>query len=310
MERETIHQVMEMLSLQHIADRNEFVNSTCPFAKWKHEEGVSTRNSFGIKVGNDSFYHCFSCGMKGKPMLLPFILEQLSKQDYSPLRKLLFSGGASSVKYKNDVFILPKEMVEIKVEGLFKPLDFNYRNLAKQTIKEFDLSFDPKEKRIIIPIRDFKNRLVAIKGRAIDKSSSLRYRLYNEFGDDPKRYGVWFNCHKSLTPSKFLFLVEGEMDAILLKQEGIHNVWACMGAGITKRQIDTLKKVTNLICLFLDNDKAGMIVRDKIIKSFKGKNLYMVTNYYGYKDCGEACFKKDIKKLLNSVKEVVKNMSA
>jgi DNA primase len=170
------------------------------------------------------------------------------------------------------------------------------------------LRFDKNDDRVIIPIKDKFGRIVAAKGRAVnDFKTTLRHKLYTTINPkDPKAYGIWFGMHIPIIPNKALVLVEGEMDCILLKSTGlVSNVWGVMGVGITREQIATLAAVQNPLLFFLDNDKPGMDLRDKLHNKLKGLSRHFsIQNYFKCKDAGEAVEKNLIRAVLASMKRM------
>jgi len=309
MRRHDIHKLMGMLDVEQIADRPNWVSSQCPFAHWTHDERISNRNSFGVSIGESSFFHCFSCGKTGMLTSLPTILFLLSNKDWVDLRKFIFEHEKLSInpeEYKEhrDRPKIPKFISEQWMKEHFVSLP-SYKNLTRETLDEWLIHFDNIEGRVVIPIRDSLNRIVGVKGRAVQKNNPLKYRLYNELNPvDPKKYGVWFGMQHPLVPNKGLFLIESELGCVQLKQtRQIHNVWAVMGVGVTKEQIDTLSNVSNPLIFFFDNDKAGMDLKEKLHKKLKGLTThYEVTDYCGHKDAGEILDAGHIWKAIASIK--------
>lgn len=309
MRRHDIHKLMGMLDVEQIADRPDWVSSQCPFAHWTHDERVSSRNSFGISVSESSFFHCFSCGKTGMLTSLPTILFLLSNKDWVDLRKFIFEHEKLSInpeEYKEhrDKPKIPKFISEQYIKEHFITCP-PFKGIAQNTIDEWLIRYDPVECRVVIPIRDSLNRVVGIKGRAVQKDNPLRYRLYNELNPvDPKKYGVWFGMHLPLVPNKGLLLIESEIGCIQLKQTKIiNNVWAVMGVGITKEQMDTLSAVTNPLIFFFDDDKAGRDLKEKLHKKLKGLTThYEVVDYYKHKDAGEIVEHNVLRRALVSIK--------
>lgn len=305
MDRVAIHKLMEMLNLGKIADRDTWVNSECPFAFWTHDEGVSHRNSFGISIGETSYFHCFSCQKSGDIRSLPSVLFLLSGKDWTNLRKFIYEHEKIKLIKDNDLDIEPPKPIDENIFNEFEPLP-SYRGLTQKTITEWGLKYDKKNKRVIIPIRDKFGQLIAIKGRAILRNIEPKYLLYKD-SSEPKKYGIWFGMHYPLIPNRLLVIVEGELDCILLKQTGlVHNVWAAMGAGITQQQIKTLSNITNPVGFFLDNDKAGIQLKERLHRKLKGlMPHYEITNYYQCKDAGEAVETGKIGMVLTSFKRKI-----
>ena len=310
MVRADIHKLMDMLGLRDITDREAWVSSTCPFTSL-HENGISTRNSFGVTVGDTSVYHCFSCGKVGVLTNLPSLMFLLTGEDYPDIRDFIFKH--EHVTTVKDEFAEPIKKVLKPISNRvlskrFKPLTMPWRGVAQKTAEKWGLMFDSEKGRIIIPIKDKFGRIVAVKGRSLNLDEKLKYLLYTEFGHtDPKSSGIWYGMHLELNPKKALVLTEGELDTILLKQSGlVSNVWGVMGTGITGEQIKTLSGISMPLVFFFDNDKAGIELKEKLFQKMKGlMPMYEVKNYFGCKDAGQICNSNLLKKVLGSIDKKV-----
>lgn len=115
-----------------------------------------------------------------------------------------------------------------------------------------------------------------IKGGAFHKSNIL----YN-----------FFNAKDEAKRSKYIYVVEGFMDAIAADKAGVKAVVALMGTALTKEHIALLKSLNVEVRLCLDRDKAGVDASIKIIKELKnsGISYKLVDNNQNYdaKDCDE-----------------------
>jgi 5S rRNA maturation endonuclease (ribonuclease M5) len=301
---------MEILGLEDVKDRNNWVSARCPFAQWKHEDGVSTRNSFGISVGNPSMFHCFSCNTTGHINQLPMILFELTGNDWLKMREFIYENElkvSADIEPYGETKDLPPHVSSKWMKDMFSELQ-TYRGLTPDVIKEWGLRFDKNDERVIIPIRDKFGRIVAAKGRAInDFKTTLRHKLYTTINPkDPKAYGIWFGMHYPLVPNKALVLTEGEMDTILLKSTGlVSNVWGVMGVGITREQIATLAAVQNPLLFFFDNDKAGMDLKNRLHMKLCGLSRhYAIMNYFKCKDAGEIVERNLTHAVLASMKKM------
>ncbi|MFC1659671.1 DNA primase, partial [Pseudomonadota bacterium] len=118
--------------------------------------------------------------------------------------------------------------------------------------------YDKFRNRVMFPIADKKNRIIAFSGRVLDNSipkymNSPETKIYHK-GE------VVFNLALARKPAYdkgFVILVEGNMDAISLYCSGIKNVTATFGTAITQSQIQELWKITDNIIICLDGDDAG-----------------------------------------------------
>ncbi|MBO7187246.1 MAG: DNA primase [Clostridia bacterium] len=122
--------------------------------------------------------------------------------------------------------------------------------------------FDALAGRLIIPVIDQFNNVVAFCGRIID---------------DRKDVGKYVNTRETIVFSKgktlfnlnnlkkvkneeginSVIVVEGHMDAISLYSAGVKNVVASMGTALTKDQARIIKRFTNDVYISYDGDFAG-----------------------------------------------------
>ena len=73
-----------------------------------------------------------------------------------------------------------------------------------------DLRYDPIERRVCFPIRDFTGALVGLHGRAIDKDTTLKYRMYTVYKQ--KNPMIWYGEHW-VDFDKPVLLVESVFDS-------------------------------------------------------------------------------------------------
>ncbi len=120
---------------------------------------------------------------------------------------------------------------------------------------------DFEANRLVIPIINAKNEVIAFGGRRLDGKKEFKYK--NTSGTaifDKRRTLFAINMIKKLQQKevvKSLILVEGYMDVISLYQAGIKNAIASMGTALTVEQCKEIKRYTNLIYVCFDGDAAG-----------------------------------------------------
>ena len=124
--------------------------------------------------------------------------------------------------------------------------------------------------RIIFPIINEENKVVAFGGRVIDDNIKPKYINSPEteiYSKSSNLYGI--NIAKDNVEDG-LILVEGYIDVIILNQVGIKNVVALLGTAITDEQIKIIKRYTNKVIIAFDSDlagtKAALITQEKFKK--------------------------------------------
>ena len=129
--------------------------------------------------------------------------------------------------------------------------------LASTLVKKYNNNFvDSFKNRLIFPIMDVRNRVIAFGGRVLDNSipkyiNSPDTIVYNK---GRNLYGL--NIAKNAKLENIV-IVEGYMDCISLQQRGVPNVVASLGTALTESQGRLLKKYSNKIVIAYDSDGAG-----------------------------------------------------
>ncbi|MDD4797761.1 MAG: DNA primase [Eubacteriales bacterium] len=111
--------------------------------------------------------------------------------------------------------------------------------------------------RVMFPVIDRKNRVIAFGGRVMDKSQP-KYINTPETPIFHKRenlYGI--NLVHKLRRLDKLFIVEGYMDVVSLHMAGIPYAVASLGTALTVEQARLMKRYTRSIYLGYDGDRAG-----------------------------------------------------
>ncbi len=115
---------------------------------------------------------------------------------------------------------------------------------------------DRFRKRLMIPILDVRNRVIAFGGRVLDDSLPKYINSPESIVYSKGRNLFALNIAKNSNPQK-LIIVEGYMDAISLYQRGINNVVASLGTALTEAQGRLLRKYCEKVIISYDSDGAG-----------------------------------------------------
>jgi len=295
--------LLNHLGINQIRERENgnWITTSCPFARWTHDKGKDEHPSFGINLSNGVF-NCFACGIKGHVSRIYHIWKNVTGIDDPSLKEYADPDNFIPRLFKNIAPRSPRYVSSI-------PFPFYTGNMfSKLTVKTFSLRYDPRERRIVIPIRYYNNRVVALKGRYVGKDpNALRYRFYKECGGTmPHGLGIWFGYHLPIDSTSPLILVEGERNLLKLWDEGFTNVWASGGAEISNAQLRTLRTCeAKKMILFMDNDKGGETATKRIVNRLRGFiTFYKVRNYYGLNDPAEIIEQGILKKALRSAKKI------
>lgn len=150
--------------------------------------------------------------------------------------------------------------------------------------------YDKFRNRLMIPIQDVRNRVIAFGGRVLDDSKPKYINSPENIVYSKGRNLFGLNVAKRHTNGmlKRILIVEGYMDAISLYQRGITNVVASLGTALTDNQGRLLRRNAEEVILGYDADGAGQnaILRGMGILQSMGVDL-RVLQISGAKDPDE-----------------------
>ena len=115
---------------------------------------------------------------------------------------------------------------------------------------------DRYRNRLMIPIFDERNRVIAFGGRVLDDSKPKYINSPENIVYSKGRHLFGLNVAKKDHPKRLL-IVEGYMDAISLHQRGITDVVASLGTALTTSQGWLLRRNCEQVILGFDSDGAG-----------------------------------------------------
>jgi len=125
--------------------------------------------------------------------------------------------------------------------------------------------YDKFRNRVMFPVLNKSGKVIAFTGRILGDGmpkymNSPETKIYIK-GNTLFNY---YFAKRAIYDKKFVILVEGNMDTISLFVNGIENVVAPMGTGITERQVKELWSVTNNIFVCFDGDSAGQKASERL----------------------------------------------
>jgi DNA primase len=208
-------------------------------------------------------FYCFSCKSTTD---LPHLIMKTSGRTYFEALRLI---GDTEYNIADEVDrLLASDTIEAFDQTVIDRLHadvwgvgsdyFHSRNINDNSIRELLLGFSGRQQMVTVPVHSPMGILWGFVGRSIEGK-----RFKNNRGL-PKGLTL-FNLHRVWTSSR-VFVVESSFDAIRLWQLGIPAV-ATLGAGITKEQLELLKRTFDEVILIPDNDEAGRIMTNKILEA-------------------------------------------
>jgi DNA primase len=148
-------------------------------------------------------------------------------------------------------------------------------------------TYDKFWNRVMFPILDRNNRVIAFGGRVMGdgKPKYLNSPETIVFEKSRNLYGLNFVHGKQ---SDGMIICEGYMDVIALHQAGFTNAAASLGTAFTSRHCSLLKRYTDLVYLCYDSDGAGVKAALRAIPMLKEADIRVkVIDMRPYKDPDE-----------------------
>jgi DNA primase len=161
--------------------------------------------------------------------------------------------------------------------------------LATRTVNGI---IDTLQGRIIFPIYDQNNQVIAYSGRImVKKDDEPKYLNTAEtplFHKGDCLYNL-YNASNNARKEKCVYVVEGFMDVIGLYRGGIEASVATMGTALTTNHVNRLKRLAVPIHLCLDGDNPGQIATMKSMELFDNAHLEyrIVKPFTKFKDVDE-----------------------
>ncbi|MCX7633909.1 MAG: DNA primase [Turneriella sp.] len=149
-------------------------------------------------------------------------------------------------RYRNEPQLLAKALEQLALLGLLGHRD-------GETFNRF-------RDRLTIPIRDVRGQVVAFGGRLLrEKDNAAKYINSPDTPLFHKSQTV-FHLGEALPAIRregFVLVCEGYLDVLGLFQAGLGNAVAPLGTAFTLEQAKLIKRFTDNVTLFFDNDRAG-----------------------------------------------------
>ena len=284
MNREQIVHALKLIRAENIqpTKRTGWVVSRCPLGPWRHEDGVSGPEVFGVRIEKgDPHTNCFSCGWHGSFGDLVLTMRHLNKKaphvevkwgdvlrlveqaeeesefdwDTPDIEDLLF-GAKEEPHYFPDWWLdsFP-HWSEIKWARQY----LSSRDVPQEVADFLDLRADTKEKRVCFPVRDFSGNLVGLHGRAVEDGVEPRYRMYTYAGKNNPIF--WLGEHW-VDLTKPIVVVEGPFDVasvLRVYPNVVTPLFANPSAEKLRRMADALEWIT-----IFDRGKGGDSGRKKV----------------------------------------------
>lgn len=175
-----------------------------------------------------------------------------------------------------------QEHIQAQFELGFAPKDshvlithLQQKGYNPQEMKEAGLIVMPEDgskpysrfrNRVIFPIRDRKNRVIAFGGRTLDDAPAKYINSPATFLFDKKKilYALP-QAQDAIRSCKSVIMTEGYMDVIALHQAGFAHAVASMGTSLSLDQLMAVWRMTPRPLLCFDGDNAGLKAIERTI---------------------------------------------
>jgi len=313
--KETIDQIFETARIEEIVSdfvalKKRGVNyiGNCPF----HNEKTP---SFTVSP-TKGIYKCFGCGKGGNsinfimeiehfnyPEALKFVAK---KYNIDIEEEEMSSEQVERANEKDSLFIVSNYAKEYFQDVLWNTEEgksvglsyFKERGFTEETIKKFELGYNPKAKdafskaalkkaydkqvlvssglslinessgqivdrfkeRTMFPIQSYSGRTLGFGGRAFSEKAKAKYLNSPETLIYHKSKVLYgLNFAKHAIGKEGLcYIVEGYTDVISMHQNGIENVVSASGTALTLEQIKLINRLAQNVVLLFDGDNAGI----------------------------------------------------
>lgn len=302
MNREKIKSLLPYLNSKVTGNRGSWIEGHCPLGPWRHG-GKDKHASFAVKASDQkkSICKCLSCGFGGDLRDLALKIHEYQRR--SP--EVNYNLGAAMQLIANEFSELEFDMGSIpdyeepvaKKELVFPeswlasfhllhkfPEALAYvrsRGLTHEMITGLELRYDPIQKRVGFPFRDFKGRLMGMQGRSLDPQEELRYFQYGY--QNHRNMHCWMG-ENTLDLDKPVVVVEGPFDLTSVLRV-YPNVAASFTSGLSKEKIRRLSDATEIIT-FYDHGHGGDAARESLHKTLRGYPIIDLIPSEEEDDCG------------------------
>lgn len=122
--------------------------------------------------------------------------------------------------------------------------------------------------RMIVPLSDGQGQVIGFTGRivrAIDGAPKYLNTPQTILYDKGRHVFGLFQAKQAIRDSRYVVLVEGNLDVVSSHQAGVKQVVATAGTAMTEHHLKALSRLTNDIRLCFDGDKAGVAATERAI---------------------------------------------
>jgi len=121
--------------------------------------------------------------------------------------------------------------------------------------------YDRFRERVMFPLANPVGKIVGFTGRILSNRKDVGKYINSSESEIYHKSQVLYAMHlakKAIRDKDLCILTEGQMDVVLLHQNGIKNVVASSGTALTNEQIRLIRRFTKNVLMIYDGDAAGV----------------------------------------------------
>ena len=214
------------------------------------EEEASRKRLLEINLELSRFYHYILTTHPLGKNALDYVLKRGITLDTIKKFKIGFSPANASLASN---YLLKKgfKIGELIDTGTFGNSQYHQGQL-----------YDRFQDRLVFPIIDFRDRVLAFSGRILSTSRNPDLAKYINspetaiYHKSQTLFGINLS-RDAIKKSNCVIVTEGEFDMISPFQAGVENIVAIKGTAFTADQLQLLRRYTDTLVLALDSDFAG-----------------------------------------------------
>jgi DNA primase len=270
----SLEAVLRHYQIPGLRRQRDQIQGCCPIHHGQRDDSFRAHLTKNI-------FQCFACHARGNVLDFVAAMEQCSIREAALRLQQWFGVRASGLRLYPAAADRQKRELVRKEEVNNLPLRFaltgvesNHPYLAQRgidpaTAAKFGVGFYPgrglMSGRIVIPIRNRHDQLVAYAGRALDDRPP-KYKLPAGF----RKAMELFNLQRVVAGGKTVIVVEGYFDCLRVHEAGFPWVVALMGSSLSATQESALQQHFEYIVLMMDGDAAGRAASAAIATRLSG----------------------------------------
>jgi DNA primase len=267
---------LEGMGMRNVSVKGENIIFSCPFPG--HQAGDKTPSA-GMNIQTTQ-WQCWGCKRKGNAITFVSLYEGVSpmkarrwlrekwgagfREPKTTMRDELESwvvraGQIAAVEEFN--YLPESELERYHVNwGLVEhtpsaPWELRYmidRGFTADTLTRYQIGWCGYRRRVMLPIREETGLLVGFKGRAVDADVHPRYMIYGYLATK-----VLYLAHDVVPEDGNVGVVEGELNALMLRQQGFRHATGISGSVFSMRQAEIVKAKGESCTFVFDGDESG-----------------------------------------------------